>query len=512
MELAALALFDKVKAGFSSTGGVAQQFVGDMSKLATNFFMDARVYKAQLDSADTEAFHTAVLGLQEKVDSLLRQAATLEEAYKHSKTLFDDILATLCQEIHDFANQASCHLCNEYKCCSFDRIAQDHPFLDVTPFMSNVIQNVCTFDTLLTSHQLGWSTVPLQILMALILTEAAATPCHLEFVQYLTDQSLHVQWSIQMSHIAPAPAPAPAPHPVGITLESEQENPGSSRPKISDPNSLETHPAPHSTSPDAPSKSLVTLMKPGATPSKTPSRTPSKTPFVTPSKTPSATPAKPPATLSMSSDPSLEPPAMPMKRTLMPQKAVSGGSSDSAKDILDRVAARYRAGMSPQYSNVLVLLPSWKSSQVAAPKWPDSGAPAGGGHADHPYIKLARSDSDSNRKKVEPPNKKAKHDPGSGPEVADAGSHGSKKSSKKTAKKMPKSKKTVTLDSDSSESEHLCGKLCSQPTKEEVKKYQCWRADKWASDLPSLQSYQQWKGIIPDNPPPNDFKDHSDYI
>ena len=131
MELASLALFNKVKAGFSSTGGVARQFVGDMSKLATNFIMDARVYEAQLDSTDTEAFHSAVLGLQEKVDSLLRQAATLEEAYKHSKMSFDDILATLHQEIHDFANQVSRCLCNEYKCCLFNRIAQDHPFMKV---------------------------------------------------------------------------------------------------------------------------------------------------------------------------------------------------------------------------------------------------------------------------------------------------------------------------------------------------------------------------------------------
>ena len=134
MELAALALFDKVKAGFSGTGGVARQFVGDMSKLAINFFMDARVYEAQLDSTDTEAFHVAVLGLQEKVDSLLRQAATLEETYKHSKASFDNILATMCQEIHDFTNQASRRLCNKYNHRSFDRIAQDHPFMDVTPF------------------------------------------------------------------------------------------------------------------------------------------------------------------------------------------------------------------------------------------------------------------------------------------------------------------------------------------------------------------------------------------
>ena len=84
MELATLVLFDKVKAGFSGTGGIARQFVGDMSKLASDFFMDARVYEAQLDSADSEAFHSTVLGLQEKVDSLLRQAAALEEMYKHS--------------------------------------------------------------------------------------------------------------------------------------------------------------------------------------------------------------------------------------------------------------------------------------------------------------------------------------------------------------------------------------------------------------------------------------------
>ena len=111
MELATLALFDKVKAGFSGTG-VARQFIGNMSKLATDFFMDARVYEAQLDSADSEAFHSTVLALQERVDVLLRQVAALEEMYKHSRVSFDNILATMRQEIHDFANQASRHLCN----------------------------------------------------------------------------------------------------------------------------------------------------------------------------------------------------------------------------------------------------------------------------------------------------------------------------------------------------------------------------------------------------------------
>ena len=90
----------------------------------------------------TQAFHSVVLGLQEKVDILLRQAAALEEMYKHSKVSFDDILVTMHQEIHDFASQVSCCLCNEYKCHLFDRIAQDHAYTDVMPFVSNVIQNM----------------------------------------------------------------------------------------------------------------------------------------------------------------------------------------------------------------------------------------------------------------------------------------------------------------------------------------------------------------------------------
>ena len=296
----------------------------------------------------------------------------------------------MCQEIHDFTNQASCHLYNEYKHCSFDRIAQDHAYMDVTPFVSNVIQNMCTFDALLTSHQLGWSVVPLQILMVLILTEAAATPCHLEFVQYLTEWSLHVQQSIQKS----SATPAPAPHPVGINLESKQENPSGSRPKASDPDSLETCPTPCTDPP-------VTLSKPPATPTK---------PEVMPSKIPDTTPMKPEVTPSKVSDASLRPPAMPKKCTLMPQKVIPGGSGDSAQDILDRITAKYGSGMSPQYSNVLALLTSGKGSQVTAPKCTDPGDQDGG---DHSYVKPTRSDSDSDCKKVEPPNKKAKCDPSS---------------------------------------------------------------------------------------------------
>ena len=226
------------------------------------------------------------------------------------------------------------------------------------------IQNVCTFDALLTSHQLGWSIVPLQILMALILMEAAATLCHLEFVQYLTEQSLHIQRSIWMS----SATPAFAPHPVGINLESEQENPSSSRPKTSNPDSSETCPTPHSDPPVMPSKPPVMPTKPEATPSKTPGATPMKS-EATPSKT---------------LDAYLRPSAMPRKCTLMPQKAVPGGSSDSAKDILDHVTAKYRSGMSPQYSNVLMLLISGKSSQVTAPMHTDPNARAGGNYA---YVK-----------------------------------------------------------------------------------------------------------------------------
>ena len=361
--------------------------------------------------------------------------------------------------------------------------------MDVMPFVSNVIQNMCTFDALLTSHQLGWSIVPLQIMMVPILMEAAATPCHLEFVQYLTEWSLHIQQSIRKSSDAPAPVPCPS----GINFKSEQENPGGSKPKARDPDSPETRPTPRTNPPITPSKPQVTPTKPKAMPSKIPDATPMK-PEVMPSKI---------------SDASLRPPATPKKCTLMPQKLIPGGSGDSNKDILDHVTVKYGSGISPQYLNVLALLTSGKGSQVTAPKCTNPGDQDGG---DHSYIKPIRSDSDSDCKKAEPPNKKAKHDPSSRPEVTDAGSHGSKKKLKNSSKKTPKSKKTVSSDSDSSESENLCGKLCSQPMKEEIKKHQCQHTKKWASDLLGIHSYRQQKGIIPESPPPHDFKDHSDYI
>ena len=97
----------------------------------------------------------------------------------------------------------------------------------------------------------------------------------------------------------------------------------------------------------------------------------SKAPGAIPLKIPGATPTKPPAMPLMSSDPSLRPPATPKKCALTPQKAIPGGSSDIAKDILNCVTAKYGSGISPQYSNVLALLTSGKSSQAAAPKHMD---------------------------------------------------------------------------------------------------------------------------------------------
>ena len=272
------------------------------------------------------------------------------------------------------------------------------------------------------------------------------------------------------------PSATPVPQPSGVNLESEQENAGSSRPKASDPDSPVMQPAPHTDKP-------LTPFKPPEMPTK-----------------PQVTPSKPPAT-------PIKPPAMPLKCPLMPQK-VTPGSSDGAKDIMDCTAAKYGAHMSPQYSNVLALLTSGKGSEAAVPKDTESSSK---GKGDHSYIKLTRTDSDSDHKKVEPPAKKQKRDPGSGPDTANAGS-GSSKKPKKGTKKTPKSKKTISESESSDDAEAMCGKLCSQPTKEEISKCQSRCTDKCSSDLPGIHTYCQLKGIIPENPPPFNFKDHSDYL
>ena len=226
IELTTLALLDKVKAGFTGTGSIAKEFMNDVSKLTTEFFMDAWVYKVQLDSGDTQVFHTAVEGLQERVAKLICHAGDLEVTYEHSKASFDTILKNMHQEVPNYAIKASWHYCDEYKCQTFDRIMEDHAYMDVTPFVANIVQNICTLKVLLTSHQLGWSVVPLQIMMAPVLMEAM--PSHLEFIQYLTEQSLCVQRTAQ------GPSAHLVSQPQGVNLKSKEENPNSTKRKAGD--------------------------------------------------------------------------------------------------------------------------------------------------------------------------------------------------------------------------------------------------------------------------------------
>ena len=58
----------------------------------------------------------------------------------------------------------------------------------------------------------------------------------------------------------------------------------------------------------------------------------------------------------------------------------------------------------------------------------------------------------------------------------------------------------------------MCGKLHSQPTREEISKPQCQCTEKWVSDLLGILMYCQQKNIIPDSPPPFNYKDHSYYL
>ena len=110
--------------------------------------------------------------------------------------------------------------------------------------------------------------------------------------------------------------------------------------------------------------------------------------------------------------------------------------------------------------------------------------------------------------------KKQKHDSGSGPDVANTESGGTKKHKPKKGKKKepPKSRKTISESESSDGGEAMCSKLCSQPTEEEISKCQSWRTDKWSLDLPSVNSYCRHKGIILENPLAFSLKYHSNYI
>ena len=85
---------------------------------------------------------------------------------------------------------------------------------------------------------------------------------------------------------------------------------------------------------------------------------------------------------------------------------------------------------------------------------------------------------------------------------------------KKSSKRVPKSKKTISMDlDDSKDSEDLCGKLCSQPTEDKVSKCRCRCTEKWGfrpARCPTCTVSR--KESSQRNPPLHNFKDHSNYI
>ena len=69
-----LILLDKIRQGFTETGGSARKFIKEKTAAAVQFFRDAQTFEDKLASPNVQAFHEGLKQIRQKVDELMEEA------------------------------------------------------------------------------------------------------------------------------------------------------------------------------------------------------------------------------------------------------------------------------------------------------------------------------------------------------------------------------------------------------------------------------------------------------
>ena len=97
-----MAMLDRVLSGFKRSGGCTQEYIYETAAIAINFFSRAGDMEVELESSEALKFREAVNGMKESIRDLIRRTASAEESYKDTAAHFDNILASVSNELKEF--------------------------------------------------------------------------------------------------------------------------------------------------------------------------------------------------------------------------------------------------------------------------------------------------------------------------------------------------------------------------------------------------------------------------
>ena len=190
LEETSMAMLDRVLSGFKRSGGHARKYIFETAAIAINFFSRAGDMEAELELSEALKFREAVNGMKESIHDLIRRTASAEESYKDAAANFNNILASVSDELKEFVELQGEEQCQAYIAKCLEWIRGVHGSLDGTQFIPMIISNVTTHHALVLNQRVNQSQIPLQIMISPMHTQAATMGAGLKFVEFLSKRVL----------------------------------------------------------------------------------------------------------------------------------------------------------------------------------------------------------------------------------------------------------------------------------------------------------------------------------
>ena len=190
LEETSMAMLDRVLSGFKRSGGHTREYIFETAAITINFFSRARDMEAELESSEALKFREAVNGMKDSICDLIKRTALVEESYEDAAANFNNILASVSDELKEFIQLQGKEQCQAYIAKCLEQIRGVHGSLDGTQFIPMIISNVMTHHTLALNQRVNQSQIPLQIMVSPMRTQAATMGAGLKFVEFLSKRVL----------------------------------------------------------------------------------------------------------------------------------------------------------------------------------------------------------------------------------------------------------------------------------------------------------------------------------
>ena len=128
--------------------------------------------------------------MKESIRDLMRQTASAEETYEDVAANFNNILASVSDELKEYVELQGEEQCQTYIAKCLERVRGVHGSLDGTQFIPMIISNVTTHHALVLNQRVNQSQIPLQIMISPMRTQAATMGASLKFIEFLSKRVL----------------------------------------------------------------------------------------------------------------------------------------------------------------------------------------------------------------------------------------------------------------------------------------------------------------------------------